>query len=162
MALLLPDSGKPSSKPNRLIIPGTRTAQQNAKPVTQLVTESPDGDAKRTFRPPMGYFLKTKDTAEVAELNVEVMIQKLSAGTGLWHTLATYFPQLNAMGYDSALIEEMTGFPKGEQSVMVTAVSVLESIRGYCKEHTTKDTEAMLPFYDLEGLEVFDRESVRN
>ena len=100
----------------------------------------------------MGYFMKSKESTDVVSLKAEVMIQRLSAGTGLWHTLATYLPDLNASGYDAVLIEELTGVPKGEQSVLVTAVSVLESIRAYCKEHSNVDSEEMLRFFDIEGL----------
>ena len=99
----------------------------------------------------MGYFVKKKDETVSESVATELMLQRLQTGTGLWHVLAAYLPQLNSDGMDAQLIEDITGIPKKEQSILVIAASVLRSIVLYCEENQIPNTEPMLRFFDIEG-----------
>ena len=153
-ALLLPNSGNSDgqAKPNRLIVPGSRpTPSPFAKPL--VPTEPQDAQGKRTYRPPMGYFVQTKDrdAAAVDETDEEAMIQRLNAGAGRWYELAAYIPRLNVAGYDAYLIEQLAGIAKREQDILVTAASVRQSIARHSRQQNLAGYETTMEYFEIEG-----------
>lgn len=150
VAVLLPGPGEQPGKNRKLILPGQRTAQQKVKPSLES-TESTEIDGRRPYRPPMGYFLKKEQKEEIESVEAELMIQRLSSTSGIWHTIAAYLPRLNDAGYDAQLLEELTGIPKAEQNILATAASVLQSIKIYNESHSLPEAEETFKFFDIEG-----------
>ena len=153
LALLLPNSGNSNgnAKPNRLIIPGSRPSPlPGAKPL--IPTEPQDAQGKRTYRPPMGYFVQTKEKEEtVDEIEEEMMIQRLNSGAGRWYELAAFIPRLNVAGYDAYLIEQLAGIAKREQDILVTAASVRQSISRHSRKQNLVGYETTMEYFETEG-----------
>jgi len=152
VALLLPDSNNNPNKNAKLIIPGQQQRPGRQISISQPVTEdTEDGDGRRTFRPPMGYFTKQKGSPVVGDIDDDLMLKRLRASAGLWHSLAPYLSKLYASGYDSSILEELTGIHKAEQDILIAAASVLQSIANFCKETSASDIDDMMEFFDLQG-----------
>ncbi|GLC33519.1 hypothetical protein PLESTM_000080200 [Pleodorina starrii] len=57
------------------------------------------------------------------------LLNKLRARAGHWHELAKFIPALNSKGYNSAVIDEITGITPAEQNKWVVSATVYESVK---------------------------------
>eukprot|EP00210_Caulerpa_lentillifera_P007709 g7360.t1 len=148
----------------RLFVPGQSTTGPSTHPSNTggggggLITESDSvmngsPETRRSYHPPMGYFAKQKTVDAELNIEAETMLQRLKAGTGLWHVLAQYLPRLNDQGYDSTVIEAMTGITKAEQSILAIASSVFQSIVSHIeqKKPNYSTVDQISEFFDIEG-----------
>ena len=139
---------KGGSKGGSLILPttgngGAKEETAAGKPVPQQ------------FRPPPGFMNEYAASSNAAggggvkqeELSADEMIRRLQANQGHWHEIATYLPKLQREGYDSAIIEEMTGIDRKVQNLMSISSLVYDSLRQSGK---------------VEKLSYFDRSGAEN
>jgi hypothetical protein len=63
-----------------------------------------------------------------ANMNPDILLNRLRSRAGHWHQLAKLVPALNSKGYDSSAIDESTGVTPLEQNRWVVAGTVYDSL----------------------------------
>jgi len=157
-------SGRQQQKPPKLIIPGQNNNPNPPRPGGSLIVPtnpntSPGGGADvgiassdspilRNFRPPPGFM----DDGGVKESEVlgtpQEMLNRLQAQAGHWHQLAKLLPALNNAGYDSNVVEEMTGLERKVQNIWTSAAQIYEAL-----SKSGDVSESVLSHFDLSGGE---------
>jgi hypothetical protein len=80
------------------------------------------------FRPPPGFMNDAPLDDAAANMDPDVMLNRLRSRAGQWHQLAKLLPALYSKGYESNTIDEMTGVNPAEQNRWVVAGTVYDSI----------------------------------
>ncbi|GLI59935.1 hypothetical protein VaNZ11_001983 [Volvox africanus] len=81
------------------------------------------------YRPPAGFMNETLPDDASVNIEPQEMLNKLRARAGHWHELAKFIPALNSKGYNSSVIDEMTGITPAEQNKWVVSATVYESVK---------------------------------
>lgn len=130
--LIIPGQSSPGGGSPRpggsLIIPGS---PGGGAPSGSSAGGLASGDAPvlQNFRPPPGFM--DADAGAQTEINADPqeMLNRLQAQAGHWHQLAKLFPALLAKGYDSNVVEEMTGIERKLQNIWSSSAQIYESLK---------------------------------
>jgi hypothetical protein len=121
--LIIPGQDSGSGRLGNLIIPGDAGSGGSG-------TGAPDGGAPppvQNFRPPPGFMEMARAGEEDADAPTgtpQEMLDKLSAMAGKWHQLAKLLLPLQKAGFDSNLIEDITGIERKTQNTWMSAAQV--------------------------------------
>lgn len=130
--LIVPGQGSSGGvgRPQRLYVPeeeaglASRLAEGDGSPAPHV-----DGQVYNRFRPPPGFMdTETPDTSNMKG-DPQELLNRLRTRAGSWHDLGKIIPVLHNEGFDSTVIDEMTGINPAQQNLLAVASTVYDSLK---------------------------------
>jgi len=129
--LILPGGRGGGAPPGRILLPNEKLAGPpgGGGGLGDAPVSGGDRPLPTTYRPPAGFMNDAPAVDEAAlKMSDEEMISKLRGRAGRWYDLAKLIPALNVKGFDSNMLDDLTGINPAEQNLWMVGSTVHESL----------------------------------